>query len=285
MNLSTRMENIWQRGKTKATNLLGVMVSRAHATQESTPPLPYEIVEMITAHLVHDIPALKACSLTCRTLYAVTVPYIHHTLTLGRGIGGKLNPLSELHELGLMGFAKEIRVKQLPDGSWFTPEALSSFNLRHFSAFANVHTLRLQRLEIHRFIPCTGRHFEHLSPSLRSIMLFKPRCTPQQLLYFLSYFPNLDDIEIRQVLHTHGPTYPAPNLPPFSAPKLRGQLTLCDFSWIEIWTRLVTLCGGLRFRYMDLCNVAGCTSVLLDACVETLETLRFNVTDSDTVSK
>lgn len=41
---------------------------------------------------------------------------------------------------------------------------------------------------------------------------------------------------------------------------------------------MITLYGGLRFRYMDLFRVK-CVRLLLDACVETLETLRLYPTD------
>jgi len=179
------------------------------------------------------------------------VPHIHHTLTLGRSISGRLKPLPELHGLGLMPHVKEIWVKQLHGGPWFTPLVLGCRNLRHFSAFRNVHTLRLQRLEIHRLMPCIERYFKQFFPTLRSVMLFEPCCTARQLSHFLSYFPNLDDIEIRRVLGTPGSTDPGTRVAQFSAPKLRGQLALCDFPWVDTWTHLITSCGGLRFRYMD----------------------------------
>ena len=37
---------------------------------------------------------------------------------------------------------------------------------------------------------------------------------------------------------------------------------------------MISLFGGLRFRQMDLFGVK-CVQLLLDACAETLETLRF----------
>ena len=46
---------------------------------ESTPrfPLPYEFLEMITACLIHDLGALKACSLTCRSWYPPVAPHLY----------------------------------------------------------------------------------------------------------------------------------------------------------------------------------------------------------------
>ena len=42
---------------------------------------------------------------------------------------------------------------------------------------------------------------------------------------------------------------------------------------------MITLFGGLRFRHMDLYGVTF-VRLLLDACTETLETLRFYPTES-----
>ena len=277
---------VWRRGKNKVNHLLRNTAPQASATYEPTSPLPYEIAEVIVAHLVYDLPALKACSLTCRSWYIVAFPHIHHTIVLGRnGYYGRPKPLSELHELGLIPLIKEIRVRQagIP---WFTPQVFRQRDFRHFHAFANVHALRLQSLEIYRFIPRIERYFEHLLPTLRSITLFKPYGTPRQLSHFLSYFSNLDNIGIRGIFtNVPNATDPDRKHAPFSAPKLRGQLTLVDFPWAETWTHLITSCGGLGFRHMCLYSVADCAGVLLDACAETLETVRFNASDYRIVCK
>ena len=282
--ISAGMEKIWHQGKAKVVHLFGVVVPWARATPESTCRVPYEIVEMIATHLIHDLYALKACSLTCRSWYTVMAPHIHHTLTLGPDIvNRKPKPLSKLHELGLIPLVKEIRVEQRGDTPWFIPQTFSHHHLRHFYAFANVHTLRLQRLEIYRFIPLIERYFGHFLPTLRSIALFEPRCTPRQLSHFLSYFPNLDDIDIWRVF----PDVPDPDtkVAPLSTPKPRGQLTLAGFFLAETWKHFIPLCGGLWFRHMDLCGSGPCVPILFGACARTLETLRFYATDHDTVSK
>lgn len=130
--------------------------------------------------------------------------------------------------------------------SWFVPHEFSRHDLRYFSAFVNVRTLRLQNLEIYRFIPGVERYFGHFSPTLQSISLLEPRCTPRQLSYFLSLFSNLEDIEIER---TGAPntTITDTKFAPFSAPKLQGRLALYDFGWVETWSHLITSCDGLRF--------------------------------------
>ena len=81
----------------------------------NTPPaqctnfLPHEIVETIIGHLIYDVQALKACSLTCYSWYIAAFPYIHRTLALGDRSGG-LKALSNRHALDLLPFTKEIRM-------------------------------------------------------------------------------------------------------------------------------------------------------------------------------
>jgi len=208
INLSIHeMITVWRRGKAKVNRLLVNAPPEMRTTRESTCPLPYEIVEMIIAHLTHNLEALKACSLTCHSWYIVAVPHLHHTLRLGSGrhsvTRNKLKPLFRLHELGLTPLVREIRVRQFScSRPWFVPEEFSRRTLRYFSAFTNVQTLQLGELEIYRFVPGIQHYFQHFSPTLRSITLSYPRCTPRQLSHFLSLFSNLDNIEIRGGFHT-----------------------------------------------------------------------------------
>jgi hypothetical protein len=287
INLSTRMLTVWHRCKAKVNRLLHDAPPEAWATHESTRPfpLPYEIMDMI-AHLTRSLDTLKACSLTCRSWYTVVVPHLHHTLTL-KGNGpiitrGELKSLSRLHELGLIPLVKEIRMEHR-NSFWLHPQAFSSHDLHYFSTFANVQTLKIRALDIGQFMPGIEQYFEHFSPTLRSITLYHPvNWTPRQLSHLLSLFSNLDDIEIWGFgdTPTSSAATPDTELVPPPAPKLRGRLTLYNFSLVETWTHLITLCDGLRFRHMDLAGSAGCAPVLLEACAETLETLRFNRGDA-----
>ena len=292
VNLSTRMVIGWHRAKAKVNRFLdnappdnahpGDALPETHTAHEPTYRLLHEIVEMIIAHLADDYGALKACSLTCRSWYTIAVLHLHHTLTLEYEryeftVREGLKPLSKLDELGLIPRVKEIRVlHRYCTSCWFMPQNFSRLDLRYFSAFTNVHTLCLQEVDISRFMPGIKRYFGHFSPTLRSIELYTPRCTPRQLSYFLSLFPNLDDIVVRGFFFYV--VTPDTTLVPFSTPRLRGRLKLLNFHWTETWTYLITSCDGLRFRHMDLWESAGCASTLFEACAETLETLRFHVT-------
>jgi len=247
---------------------------------------------MIIAYLIHDLGTLKTCSLTCHSWYIAAVPHLHHTLTLGEGrprfSHNKLRPLSRLQDLGLIPLIEEIRVDQVFDTTyWFLPRAFSRRDLRIFSTFANVHTLKLQNMQIYHFISDIERYFGHFSPTLRSITLYDPCCTPRQLSHFFSLFPNLEDIEIWGVcvhLHTPGTAITDMELVSFSVPKLRGRLALCNSSWIETWKHLTASCGGLRFRHVHIHGSTYCVPFLLEALSETLETLQLSA-DNDAVSK
>lgn len=268
--------------KAKASRFPRGAAPETRVAHESNHLFPCDIVEMIISYLMDDLDTLKACSLTDRSWYITTVPHLHRTLTLGRDgpdlSRRRLKPLSKLHELGLPPHVKEIRVMQGHGGNapWFGPQVFSSRGLHHFSAFTNVHTLRIEELEIHRFAPDIEHYFGHLSPTLRSITLFHPYCNPRQLSHFLSIFSNLDDIEIWRCTDIQEATLPGTEPVPLSAPKLRGRLALHNFHWVETWTDLVGLCGGLRFRHINLCDVGRCAPILLEACTRTLESLRIS---------
>lgn len=274
----------WHRSKAKITRLLSHTPSETSATREGAYRLPFDIVEAIIAYIAHDLKTLKACSLTCRFWYTIAVPHIHHTLILKDNmfetVHRKFKPLPKLHELGLIPYVKEIRVRQLAGpGGWFGPEAFTHSDASYFFTFANVHTLLIQGLNIDRFVPGIERYFLQFSRTLRTISLYYPTCSaPRHLSHFLSLFPNLENVEIRQFF-THDIVAPGSELATLSKPKFGGQLTLHDFLSAEAWTYLIDACGGIRFRHMVLRKVGPCAPILLGACAETLETLRVYLTE------
>lgn len=270
---------IWRRIKIKIGRLFGSAPLEIRSTHESTCRLPYEIVEMIIARLAFDFNTLKACSFVCRSWYIAAAPHLYHTLTFHFGdeilgqICDELKPQSMLYDLGLVPLVKEVRVLQSP--GTYVPD-----DLLYFSAFTNVDTLRIQGLDIDRFMPGIEHHFGQLSPTLRSISLYNLSCSaPRKLSHFLSLFPNLDDIDIRWPSQCD-PSTLDPRVVPFSAPKLRGKLALYGFPLPDTWASLISICGGLRFRHMELRAVGVCARMLLEACAQTLETLRFYVPDN-----
>ena len=279
INLSTRMKIAWHQGKANINRLLGNPPPETRIARESTRPFPIEIMEMFVAHIARDFDALRALSLTCHSWYIVVAPHLHRTIILTNP--GELKDLSELHQLELMPLVQEIWVEQYYN-TWLVPQAFSRRDLYCFSAFSNVQTLVFERLEISRFVRGVERYFGHFSPTLRSIVLVRPFCTPRQLSHFLCLFPNLDDIAIWE-FSAHPPnlkTISDAKLVSFSTPRLRGRLVLRGPDSVETWERLIASGGGLQFHYMDLWRVGGCAPVLFEACTETLEALRFYVADT-----
>ena len=279
--LALGMVTVWSLSKSKIYRLL---IKAPKSIRQSH--LPYEIVEMILAYLAYDLYTLKECSLTCRSWHTIAAPLLHHIRTLARSkfrnkfIQSEL--LSGLHKPEQAHLVKKLRIKGGLFKSWFASDAFGHLDLDYFDTFANVHTLKLEYMDISSFIPGVKRYFIHFSPTLRSIVLHNPRCTPRQLSYFLSLFTNLDDIEIQRVRAcTPEIIIPDRRLAPFSAPKLRGRLILCDFSWVETWTHLIILCGGLRFHYIRLPWNETYTPILLDECAKTLVTVRFDTSDGE----
>ena len=276
---------IWDLKKAKINRVPGNAPLEVQIAHGSALHLPYEIIDIIIAHVAHDLNTLKACSLICRSWYIAAVPRIHHTVSFGgnrtfASVGAGFKILSGLQELNLMPLVREVRILEggwldssFGPGVFYTPKYLA-----HFSAFTNVHTLKIQSLDISGFLPCLRRYFEQFSTTLRSISLEDPYfSSPRQLSCFLSFFRNLDDIDIR-AYYQHDAHLPDTEPVPFYAPALRGRLTLHSFPLAETWAHLIDV-GGLRFRHVNLRNSSSCIPLILEACAETLETLRFHMTN------
>ena len=282
LNISKHVaETVLHRSTPKSNHPLGNAPRTSRVIHESTCRLPYEIVEMIITYLTRDLDALKACALTCHSWYTTASAHIHRTLLLKEEspevFRCKLEPLSKLHKLGLTPLVKEVRIRQWRY-NWFLPQAFDPSNFHHFAALSNVQTLRIHALDIDRFTRNIEHYFGRLFPTVQSIALHWPTCTPRQLSFFLSLFSNLDDIEVwwddsEFPLDQPNTTPPATFIPP--ARKPRGRLILHEFQNFDGWKDLIVSCGGLQFRYIELYKVGSCAPILSEASAETLETFRF----------
>ena len=186
-----------------------------------------------------------------------------------------LNPLVALHELGLLPLVKKV---QFPSGKyrrpWMVPEIFTSGKLPHFSTLTSVQDLVIADMGFSEFTSGTEDYFGHFSPTLRSIALLDPRGTHRQLLDLLRLFPNLDNIKIVRYdsgleAHDTVDTQRAQ-----IRGSLRGKLEL-DKVWDQkLLEEIIASFGGMGFVFMDLTAVEG-VQLILDACAETLQTLRF----------
>jgi len=243
-----------------------------------THKLPTEILETIIAHLVYDTQSLKACAATCFAWYNITAPHLHHTLTLHEPhtdpTRGGPNPLMALDKLGLLRLVKKVQFQRgISRSPWVVPDFFDPQSLCYFSALTNLQVLEIASLDFSKFASGTEMYFGRFTPTLRSVTLTHPSGPHQQLLDFLRLFQKLDDIKIVRYRPTTETRYAtdAPRAPIQGS--LRGRLTLSGFVEEGLLEDIIAAFGGARFVSMDLEDVLG-VQFLLDACAETLQTLR-----------
>lgn len=250
--------------------------------------LPQEIVDMIISHLVYNTRNLLACSLTCYSWYIASVPHLHRTLVAltGRQVYTSMynwpKPLQNTSRLGLLPFVKKLFIWDNDHRviNQFSPERFNHRILRQFSGLTNVRELYLGGLNILSFMPRVPQFFGHFLPTLRSLALWSPRGSSRQIIFFTGLFRHLEDLTLRYVtLETseRGQPDDLTLIPPF-APPLRGRFVAMGITRAGFLQAMIRLLGGIRFRYMDLFNV-GETRLILNACADTVETLRLYPAD------
>ena len=244
---------------------------------------------MIITHLVYDKLSLCACSLTCHSWYIAAVPHLHHTLVIDTDDPRKRrfrwpNLIWYKHMLGLLPLVKKLHIlAYISHGTGeITPKMFRCCTLGKFSALTNVQELGIDFLDIPKFMPRLRRYFGHFLPTVRSLALRSPRGSHRQIIYFIGLFQHLQDLKL--LFRSFGsnsegeaPVGDLTLIPPF-VPPLRGQLTVTVLTRVELLEDMIGLFGGIRFRSMDLFCVVG-MRLLLNACVETLETLRLHQND------
>ena len=283
------VNRLWYRTKAIITRPFGYVEETSTARPSPIAKLPQELVETIISCFIYDKPSLLACSMTCYSWYMVAVHYLHHSLTTDdkRPLYGLTTrdfwprPLRKSYKLGLLPLVKRFRIRFDPFswGTGFASDQLGWRTMRYLSALANLQELGIDFLQLSSFIPNIQRYFGHFFPTLRFLALQNPRGSCRQILYFVGFFPNLQDLKISY----HEPedewdSAADATLVPLSIPPLRGWLTLTCVARENLVKDMILLFGGLRFRHMDLFRVK-CTRLLLDACAETLETVRLYPTD------
>ena len=240
---------------------------------------------MIIAHLIYDKFTLLACSLTTYSWCLAAVPHLHHTLItpvyLLRENEQPWRPDSfrRIYELGLFPLVKKFDVKGVDPyfccrgPITFSPKQFDSCILHQFSTLTNIRELGIDSLDISSFMPNVRQYFGHFSPTVQSLALRKPKGSRRQI-FFIGLFQHLEDVKLLYD-SVDFQEEPADDLTliPFFVPPLHGRLTMTCFTRVGILEDMIGLFGGLRFRGMDLFFVHG-MRLLLDACAETLETLR-----------
>ena len=253
--------------------------------------LPQELVDHIMEMLYNDIRTLKACSLTCKTMFASTRHLIHQTLYLTpRNNQSVLTPEEksryegrdrlevELRFLSYVGELEFLRYTQLVHIRGFhpfTPRILLP-HLHHFQSLDRVHTLTIDHYNIDPWDAHYKSCFIHFYPTLTSLTLRRPFGHYRLVLQFALQFQTLENLCLEwpgSDQLPHGVTIPdiVDQFPP-----LRGHLRLVGLGGAVRWpTDFVRELGnGINFRSVEIEeSSAGYTQDVLNACAGTIEYL------------
>lgn len=177
--------------------------------------LPQELINYIVNMLQDDPPALKACSLTCKTLFVSTRHLIYRTLHLTprnnesvltqkekkklcrqkRSRDIQLRFLSHMGEHDLLQYARSVYIHDTeqdstPNANIFVPDTLLP-HLHYFRSLDRVRNLIIEGYDADSWAAHYEACFAHFYPTLTSLTLRRPSGHYQALLRFALQFPNL----------------------------------------------------------------------------------------------
>ena len=245
--------------------------------------LPQNLVDKIVSY-IFDTSTLRSCNWACRSLYIATRPYLHHSLTVQSGMGCEHKewpkPLEELSQLKLLFFIKRLNIKTkfVQSANFSLSKCASSLHL--FDELRNLRELSIDSLDVSSFMSNRESHFGHFESTLQSLTLFNPKAFCWQVLYFVGFFKNLQDLKLCYFRSYPEETAASPKLNPPHKPPLGGTLTL-EYCKVEKFVdEMINLHGGFRFRYMELIRTQGMQQIV-NACEKSLETLYLNSTSEN----
>ena len=181
--------------------------------------LPQELVDHIIATLHDDLPALKACSLTCKAMFASTRHLVHQTLcitpqntesVLTREEEWKLRRLKQgyqdvqlrflsyMGERGFLQYTRKLYIHNahqvnITDEGTFTPDTLLP-HIHHFQSLDRVYAITIERCNTVAWVDHYKSYFAHFYPTLTSLTLRFPLGGYRQILQFVLQFPNLENL-------------------------------------------------------------------------------------------
>ncbi|KAF9650496.1 hypothetical protein BDM02DRAFT_3185338 [Thelephora ganbajun] len=252
--------------------------------------LPQEIVNEILEYLEDDLRTLKACSLTCKALLCSARHTIHRRLyVVGPGKAAtpderetrqyeaanraELRTLSVAAKCGLAHYTRELTIKV---GEEFTPQTLQPY-LPQFQMFARLTSLTLYHFNPTPFLPVFNQYFGHLAQQIRSLKFIHPGGPQDDMTYFISQFPNLDDLGFNPLPRhnlRHSRKYTVSSIR--SSPTLRGTLkvTSSTNAWgTNFLESLIQLPSGLRFRSIEFHCIGINPDIIIRECTSTLQSL------------
>ena len=267
--------------------MLGIISTAVH---HGCMGLPQELVDHVMDMLHNDIPTLKACSLTCKAMFASTRRLIHRTLCLTlqnsksvlnggkkfRDRYGRNQPALDfrfvacMSERGLLRYTRQVYFS-VP--YYFTPYMLMPY-LHYFRLLDKVHTLIVERYSLEIWSTHCKTCFTYFYPTLTSLTLRHPYCPYQLLLQFALQFPHLENLCLEWLYELGQDRDAHAIIDRF--PPLRGHLRLIGVKTVAEWPMDIVhgLRDGMNFRSVELEYFLGDQAQdLLNACARTLESL------------
>ncbi|KAF9781758.1 hypothetical protein BJ322DRAFT_243150 [Thelephora terrestris] len=163
--------------------------------------LPQELIDDIINVLFDDPRALRACSLTCRAMFASTRRLIHQTLHLTRRnhkpalvslrMEGDERYMSYMADRDLLRYTRQLHIH---DSCIFSPGTLGPHLYRFRQSLNRVHTLIIEGYDAIRWANLHKPCFIHLYSTLTSLTLIRPFGHCQLILQFALQFPNLENL-------------------------------------------------------------------------------------------
>jgi len=236
--------------------------------------LPQEVVERIMDILQGNLRTLKACSLTCKSMFASTRHLIHRTLrftkeanrriftpaeekryTQGDHHDLELRFLSFVAERDLLKYTRHLNIRM---GSKFYPYILEP-HLRHFQSLDWIDTLTIDSYDPLLWYDAYNTHFTQFYPTLTTLVLDFPIGHHRYVLQFALQFPNLQNLTLNR-LQVEARGWQGIPVPPIvsQSPPLRGNFRCARLSPVHcVWPKefAFSLPNGINFRSIEFLGV------------------------------
>ncbi|KAF9781713.1 hypothetical protein BJ322DRAFT_240217 [Thelephora terrestris] len=230
--------------------------------------LPQELLDCIMDMLCDDLRTLKACSLTCKALFASTRHLIHQTLHLS----ARFLSYMAMGERGLLRYTRHLHI---PDRSRLTPSTLLP-HLHHFQSLDRVHTITITNYDAIRWGNDHRTFFANFYPTLTSLTLAQAFGSHQSLFQFVLQFPNLENLclewlkGVALIVQDLASPVIIDKPPPLRGHfRLVGRFSLDAPEWPMDGAQFSNV---FNFRSVELDDLSG-NQYILKACAHTLESL------------
>ena len=250
--------------------------------------LPKELIDYIMDMLCDDGPALKACSLTCKAMFASTRRLLHQTLRLPalhiptrakKSFPQKSNPsdaelrvLTYRTERGLLQHTRRVHISLIG----YYIQHTAPFHLHRFQSLDRVHTLSIAVYDTVIWAKYFQTHFAHFRPTITSLTLTQPVTPCGQILQFALQFPMLQNLCLEWLMCADITSNPAALTVAHQSPPLGGHLRLAGVDTVANWPVgfIHEHPNGINFHSVELEDFSGDGAQhILDMCLHTLQSL------------